>query len=474
MTVDLHLLSATALADRYRAGTLSPVEATRAALDRIRALDGVYNAWCHLDEEGAMALARESEGRWRSGTARSAVDGVPTGIKDLMAVRGWPYRSGSRATDPDLRPEEDAPAVARLREAGAVFLGKTTTPEFGWKGVTDSPLTGITRNPWNPERTSGGSSGGAGTAAALGMGALHLGSDGAGSIRIPCGFCGIPGIKQTFGLVAKSPPSTMGTLSHAGPMARTVTDLALMLDLIARPDPSDWYAVPRNVPSYAAILEEGIAGLRIAYSPTLGHARVDPQVAGLVARAVQVLADAGAHVEQVDHVFDDPLSILAPIWGHGLTQLLDKLGEARWPLLEPPVVEMGQAARAMTALEMRAVTARREELGIRMARFHTRHDLLVTPQLPITAFAAGVEFPPGQGMRRWWDWSPFAFPFNLTGQPAATLPCGLAADGLPVALQVVGPRFRDDLVLRAARAFEHRRPFAMPDPGSGDRRTPIN
>ncbi len=462
MPQGLHLFTAADLVAGYRDGSLSPVAATEAALDRIAALDGTYNAYCHVDRDSALAAARASEGRWRAGAPLGPVDGVPTGIKDLMPATGWPYRSGSRATGAEPA-AEDAPPVARMRAAGAVFLGKTTTPEFGWKGVTDSPLTGITRNPWNPDRTSGGSSGGAAVAAALGMGSLQLGSDGAGSIRMPCGFCGVPGIKQTYGLVAKYPPSVMGSLSHTGPMARSIGDLATMLDVIAAMDPRDAYCVPRPQPSYAAILEDGIAGLRIAYSPTLGYADVDPAVARIAAQAVQVLAEAGAEIEIVDHVFDDPLEILAGFWGHGLARLLDKLGAEAWPLLEPPVVEMGRAAEPLSALDLARLAARREALCLTMGTFHSRHDLLVTPQLPLTAFAAGREFPPGRGMRRWWEWSPFTYPFNLTGQPAATVPCGLAPDGLPVALQIVGARFADDLVLRAARAFEARRPFAMPD-----------
>lgn len=465
MTDRLHLLTADDLVAGYRSGALSPVAATEAALARIAALDGIYNAYCHVDGAGALAQARASEARWRAGAPLGPVDGVPTGIKDLMPAQGWPYRSGSLATGPEPA-VEDAPPVARMRAAGAVFLGKTTTPEFGWKGVTDSPLTGITRNPWNPDRTSGGSSGGAAVAAALGMGALHLGSDGAGSIRMPCGFCGVPGIKQTYGLVAKYPPSIMGSLSHTGPMARGIADLAVMLDIIAMPDPRDAYCVPRPVPGYAAILEQGIAGLRIAYSPTLGYAAVDPAVAEVAARAVGVLEAAGAVVEQVDSLFDDPLEILAGIWGHGLAHLLDKLGEERWPLLEPPVLEMGLAARPLSALDLASLTARREVLCLTMGQFHSRYDLLVTPQLPLTAFQAGIEFPPGRGLRRWWEWSPFTYPFNLTGQPAATVPCGFAVDGLPVALQIVGARFADDIVLRAARAFEVRQPFALPEPAS--------
>jgi aspartyl-tRNA(Asn)/glutamyl-tRNA(Gln) amidotransferase subunit A len=293
-------MSATDLLAAYRTKTLSPVEATRAALDRIAALDSRVNAFCLVDEERALASARESEGRWHRGEPSGLVDGVPTTIKDLLLSKGWPTLRGSRTVKRDQAWDEDAPSVARLREHGAVFLGKTTTPELGWKGVTDNPLTGITRNPWDPDKTSGGSSGGAAVAAALGMGALHLGTDGGGSIRIPAAFSGIFGLKQTFGLVPAYPLSPFGTVAHVGPMTRSAADAALMLTVLAAPDARDWYALPPDGRDYRVGLDLGIKGKRIAWSPRLGNAVVDPEVASLVKDAVRVLADLGAHVEEVD------------------------------------------------------------------------------------------------------------------------------------------------------------------------------
>ena len=236
MSQDPALLSAVELVELYRARKLSPVEATKAALERIEKHNPRFNAFCLVDEPGALAAARASEERWAKGRPQGRVDGVPATVKDLLITKGWPTLRGSKAVDPKQAWEEDAPSVARLREEGAVLLGKTTTPEFGWKGVTDSPLTGITRNPWNPDKTPGGSSGGAAVAAACGMGALHLGTDGGGSIRIPAGFTGIVGLKQSYGRVPASPLSPFGTLAHIGPMTRTVADAALMLSVIARPD----------------------------------------------------------------------------------------------------------------------------------------------------------------------------------------------------------------------------------------------
>ncbi len=247
MSRELALMPATELLANYRAKKLSPVEATRAALARIAALNGRFNAFCRVDEEGALAAARASERRWQRGEARGLVDGITTSVKDIVLAKGWPTLRGSKAISPDQAWDEDAPAVARLREQGAVLLGRTTTPEFGWKGVTDSPLTGITRNPWNDRTTPGGSSGGAAVAAATGMGALHVGTDGGGSIRIPAGFTGIFGFKQSFGRVPAHPLSPFGTLAHIGPLTRTVADGALMLNVLTLPDERVTFGKPVRI-----------------------------------------------------------------------------------------------------------------------------------------------------------------------------------------------------------------------------------
>jgi len=282
-------LTATALLEHYRRKTLSPVEATKAVLARIAALNPSLNAFLLVDEEAALGAARASEARWMKGAPQGRVDGVPATVKDIMISRGWPTRRGSKTVRRDQPWDEDAPMVARLREHGAVLIGKTTTPEFGWKAIGDSPLTGITRNPWNRERTPGGSSAGAAVAAAAGMGPLHLASDGGGSIRIPSSFTGVFGIKPTYGLVASSPPSPFAVVSHTGPMTRTVTDAALMLSVIAGWDPRDPYALPPAKRDYRGGLDGGIKGLRFAYSPTLGYAKVDPEVARQVEAAVHAL-----------------------------------------------------------------------------------------------------------------------------------------------------------------------------------------
>src|SRR5258707_6568989 len=275
---ELGFMSATELLDAYRRKALSPVEATKAALARLERLEPKLNAFVLVDAEGALAAARESEAGWVKGVPKGLVDGVPTTIKDIVLTKGWATLRGSRLTKRDQEWSEDSPAVARLREHGAVFLGKTTTPEYGWKALGDSPLTGITRNPWNLAHTPGGSSAGAAAALAAGIGALAVGTDGGGSIRIPAAFCGICGVKASFGRVPVYPPSAMGLLTHAGPMARSVADTALMLTVLAGADSRDPYRLPWRETDYRAGIEDGVKGLRIALSRDLGYARVDPEI----------------------------------------------------------------------------------------------------------------------------------------------------------------------------------------------------
>jgi aspartyl-tRNA(Asn)/glutamyl-tRNA(Gln) amidotransferase subunit A len=461
---ELALLTATELVRQYAARELSPVEATQAALDRIDRYDKVVNAFCLVDPERALAAARESEQRWQRGEQLGSVDGVPASIKDLLPTKGWPTLRGSRLISPDQVWDSDAPATARLREQGAVLLGKTTTPEFGWKGVTDSLLCGPTGNPWDPSRTAGGSSGGGAAAVGLGMGALTVGTDGGGSVRIPGGFSGVVALKPTYGRVPLYPPSPFGTLAHIGPMTRTVTDAALLMDVIARSDVRDWSTAEPPRGSYLDGLDDGIAGLRIAYSPRLGYADVDPEVDALVRMAVGVLAELGAIVEEVDPGFDDPLDAYHTLWFSGAAKVVLGYGEDVLDRIDPGLAEIVDEGRRMTALDYLDATAVRMDLGVRMGHFHERYDLLVTPTLPRPAFEAGVEVPAESGMRRWTEWTPFSYPFNLTQQPAASVPCGLTGAGLPVGLHVVGPRHADALVLRGARAYEAATSWRWPRP----------
>jgi aspartyl-tRNA(Asn)/glutamyl-tRNA(Gln) amidotransferase subunit A len=463
LSQDLALMSAVDLLDQYRAKKLSPVEAVKAALQRIGRLNPRFNAFCLVDEAAALASAAASEARWMKGQPIGLVDGVPATVKDLLIAKGWPTLRGSKAVDPKQAWDEDAPCVARLREEGAVLLGKTTTPEFGWKGVTDSPLTGITRNPWDETKTPGGSSGGAAVAAACGMGALHLGTDGGGSIRIPAGFTGIFGLKQSFGRVPASPLSPFGTLAHIGPMTRTVADAALMLNVITKPDLRDWYAIPYDAKNYLDGLEAGVRGWKIAFSPTMGGHPVDPEIAKLVAAAAQVFRELGATVEEVEPEIGANVGLtFVNHWFPGAANALRSYTPAQQAVMDPGLREVAGAGATLPLMDYLASVKEREQLGVRMNQFHKKWDLLLTPTLPLPAFAAGVECPVMADGSRWTDWTPFSYPFNLTRQPAATVPCGLTSAGLPAGLQIVGPSFGDAAVLQAARAFEKLRPFRMP------------
>ncbi len=457
---DLCALTATELLDAYRKHDLSPVEVTRAVLERIEKLNPVVNAF-NLVSDHALEDAKASEARWLAGQPKGLLDGVPASIKDIILTKGWPTLRGSKTVDPKGPWNDDAPASARLREHGAVLLGKTTTPEFGWKGVTDSPLTGITRNPWNPKKTPGGSSGGAAAALASGMGALAVGTDGGGSIRIPCSFTGLFGLKPSFGRVPAWPLSPFGTVAHVGPMTRSVTDAALMLNVLALPDARDWYALPYEARDWRSALDQGVADLRIAYSPDLGYAGVDPEVAAIVRKAVHVFTDLGAEVEEKNPGFENPEGIFRTQWFTGAAALLKPFPPEKRKLIDPGLVEVAEQGANISAAEILDAQMKRGALGTHMNLFHRDYDLLVTPTLAVAAFDVGLEFPPGK--TRWIDWTPFSYPFNLTQQPAASIPCGVTQAGLPVGLHLVGPRYADALVLRAARAFEAARPIAMPD-----------
>ena len=463
MSVEFTGLSATSLVTAYRRKEISPVEVTQAILDRIEEFDTLVNAFCVVDAARAMDAARASETRWQRGQPMGLVDGVPATIKDIVLTAGWPTLRGSLAIPRDQDWNDDAPVTARLREHGAVLLGKTTTPEFGWKGVTDSPLTGITRNPWNTDLTPGGSSGGAAAACALGLGALHIGTDGGGSIRIPAGFTGVFGLKASFGRVPAWPSSPFGSVAHVGPITRTVSDGALMMNVLCEPDARDWHALPASGQDYRVGLEDGVRGLRIAFSPDLGYVDVDPEVARAVARAAEVFAELGAHVEEVPAPFENPSECFRVHWYVGAATLVARFSDQQRENMDPGLLEVAAEGAACTAADYMQAMADRAALGERMGRFHERWDLLLTPTLPITAFAAGAEFPVTGPYARWRDWTPFSYPFNLTQQPAATVPCGFSASGAPIGAQIVAAKYADSMVLRAARAFESVSPFPMPE-----------
>src|SRR5437764_6518092 len=320
----------------YRSGQASPVEAMQAVLTRLSEIDKTLNAFCVVDADHALASAKASEARWHKGTPIGILDGVPVSIKDLILTRGWPTLRGSRTIDPKQAWETDAPVTARLREAGAVLIGKTNTPEFGIKGTTDNLLTGVTRNPWNPKMTPGGSSGGAAAAVASGMGPVAVGTDGAGSVRIPSTCCGIPGMKPSFGRVPAFPLSPFGTVAHIGSHARSVEDLALMLTVMGRPDARDWTSLPYEARDDRIGLCDGVRGLRVAFSPDLGYVQnVDAEVADAVRKAAESFAALGAQVDELAPGFATPEEITTKLWFAGALTLVDAMTPEQLSLTDP-------------------------------------------------------------------------------------------------------------------------------------------
>src|SRR5581483_7367594 len=460
MELPLHHMPATDLVALYAARRLSPVEATKAALAAIERHNPGFNAYCLIDAVRALDAARRSEARWMQGVPLGPIDGVPVSIKDLILTAPWPTLRGSRLVDPDQDWSQDAVLLGNLRRSGAVLLGKTTTPEFGWKGVTDSPLTGITRNPWQPDFTSGGSSGGAAVAAACGMGPLHIGTDGGGSIRIPASFTGVVGFKPTFGIVPRHPPSPYGTLSTAGPVTRTVADASLLMQVLAEPFDLDWYRIGALPPFTAP--QGGVKGWRVTYSSTLSGARVDPEVARIVAQAAQTFRELGAQVAETGDVLPDSLTIFRNHWFAGAARQASGLTAAQRSLLDQGFAYIADQGSRIPLIDYLDAVAQREALGSRVMALFRDCDVLLTPTMPIVAFAAGHDWPPQTGRGQWTDWTPFTYPFNLTRHPAISIPCGFTKAGLPVGLQIVGPLAGDQRVLRAAAAFEQTQTLRLP------------
>ncbi|WP_207837363.1 amidase [Williamsia soli] len=435
----------------YRSGELSPVTVVEETLDAIARYNPDLNAFTQVHGDSARREALQSEDRYRQGSPLGVLDGVPVTIKDLLLTAGRPTLRGSELIDPDQPWPEDSPAVARLKEAGAVTLGKVTTPEFGWKGVTDSPAFGVTRNPWNTARTSGGSSGGSAAAVAAGLGVLSVGTDGGGSIRIPAAFCGIVGFKPTYGRVPIYPASPFGTLAHVGPMGRSVADVAALLDVISGFDARDWSALP---PAPQVDLGTGsLNGLRIAFSPDLGYGTNNPAVERKVRDTLEVFTGLGAHVEEIDLALNDPVWAYHVLWFAGAAVVVAAHGPGAAAKVDPGLILSLDRHSNFSAGEFIDATTLRMDLGRRMGLLHQEYDLLITPAMPDVAFEAGVDVPAGSADPDWTSWTPYSYPFNLTQQPAITVPCGFV-DGLPVGVQIVGPRHADERVLQAAHAFE--------------------
>ncbi|MEN9417212.1 MAG: hypothetical protein RI988_832 [Pseudomonadota bacterium] len=444
------------MARGVRRRTLSPVELVRAALEGIERTEPHLNAWCEVLADQALAQAAEREAEALRGEFRGTWHGVPIGVKDLFLTAGVPTRRGSRLHAQAV-PTEDSPVVERMRRAGAVMVGKNTTPESGWKAASNSPLYGVTRNPWSTRLTAGGSSSGSAVAVAAGHVPMSLGSDGGGSLRIPAAFCGIFSLKPTLGRVPTYPLSSSEHLSHAGAMTRSVADSALALDVLKGAHPQDPYSLPDDGSSWLAALDSLPAGCRVALAPTLFGRRLDAQVEHSVQAAFARLREVpGLRCVQTDVDLPDPVDIFDRLWVARGAPYLGRPASER-AQMDPGLVRLVERSASLDlaghlqALQERAAFCRRVE------RAFQDFDLLVTPMVPVQPFAAEADGPPDMDESPpvpWARWTPFSYPFNITGQPAASVPCGWTDSGLPVAMQVVGRRFADLLVLQLCAAWE--------------------
>jgi len=456
MADELCFLSAGELLRRYRARSLSPVEVARAIFDQVAAVNPHVNALYHIDTDGALGAARKSEKRWWHGVPQGALDGVPVTLKDSVRVKGMPSPSGTRALTGQPDEPHDSPVTARLREQGAVILGKTTMPDFGMIASGISSLHGVTRNPWNPACNSGGSSSGAGVAVASGFGPLAVGSDIGGSIRIPAAYCGIVGLKPSYGRVPIADP---WPALVAGPMARTVADAALLLGVISRPDASDYTALPWEDRDYLEGIESGVRGLRLGLLVDMGFGLpLEPAVRSRIEAAAALLAELGAHVTRMPPMFDyDPEPFFDRMMqAYGWADFA-ALPPARQERVLPAVADWCRQGGTMSATALTDAT-----LGIGRVRRHViaacaAFEYVLAPTMAVEPYAAERPWPPGGTQH-----NPFCFPFNLSEQPAVSICCGLTENGLPVGLQIVGQRFDDAGVLRVARTYEAARP-PLPD-----------
>lgn len=449
---EIDRMDAVSLAAAIRRREISPVQVTARSLERLEETEKDLNAFVTVDRDGAMAQARAAEAellRPPGVATNRPLLGVPVSVKDLIDVAGLPCTFGS-LTMKTYVPHEDAPSVARLRRAGAVIIGKTTTSEFGYRGYTKSLVHGNTANPWNLGRTTGGSSGGAVASVAAGVTPIALGTDGGGSIRSPCALTGLVGIKPTFGRVPVWPASATPTLAHVGPIARTVEDASILLHAIAGPDLRDAFSL--YPPMASEPDDDAVRRLRVAFSPTLGYGRPDPDVAHETQSAVQRLRDIWPDIELVETVCPDPAEILGAEFIGGCSARIGDAIDATPDLIDPPLLAAIREFRAMGSDRFTRILRRRLEHRETLRRFFERYDLLLTPTTPCVAWDIERGLPPGHETAAVWSY--FTYPFNIGHQPAGSLPCGFGRDGLPVGLQFVTQMLQEPALVAAMRAAE--------------------
>jgi aspartyl-tRNA(Asn)/glutamyl-tRNA(Gln) amidotransferase subunit A len=458
---DLCFTPATELSRAIRSRQLSPVELMQAVIARAERLNPALNAICTPTYDAALDAARKAETELMCGGKLGLLHGLPMTIKDLALTRGVRTMGGSHLYRERV-PQIDHLHVERLRSAGGIMIGKTTVSELGWKGNGDCPVTGISHNPWKRGMNAGGSSTGAAICAAAGIAPLHQGSDGAGSVRMPAAFCGVFGLKPTFGRIPYHPMPNNGLISHVGPLTRTVADSALMLQAMAGPDDRDAWSLEGAPEDYLGKLDAGIAGLRLAYSPDLGYLKVDEEVAAPVRAAALAFNELGCRVEEVNPGWGDPIAMEHCLFASSYAGMIGPLLDEWSTRLDPGLVALTRHGLTYSAADVFRAMGERLAYCDKVNAFFKRYDLLLTPALSVAAFPAD-RLIPGHWEQHPWDWlrwAGFSYPFNLTGQPAASCPCGFTPAGLPVGIQIVAPRFRDLLVLQAARAFEQARPWA--------------
>lgn len=453
---DLSFKSLAELSRGLSRKVFSATELLDDVIARHERLEPRLNTFSHFDVDGARASAAATDRRIQRGEKLGELDGIPTSIKDLIAVKDMPQRFGSKAAS-SAPVGADAPSVERLRNAGAVILGKSTTSEFGCKAVGDSPLTGITRNPWNPDKTPGGSSCGAAAMVAAGLVPYAIGTDGGGSIRIPAALCGLFGIKAQFGRVPVFPTSATPTLAHVGPLARNVEDAVAVLNVIAGYDRRDPATVNGPLPDFVGA-GRSYRRMRIAWSPTLGYGRVDPEVRDLTAKAVSAIAGLGLDIELVDDVMDDPIDLWTAEFYAGVGTKLRQVVLDAPETLDPAVLDVLKIALAQEMDTYYHKVFERYAFREKMRQFFERYDLLLTPTLPVAGFDVGLDVPPGFEDKSIVSWATFTYPFNLTGQPAASIPVGRTKDGLPVGLQLVASSHDEASILSLAAAYQRAHP----------------
>lgn len=459
MAAEFSHMSALDLLRLMRTKQVSPVAVVESALRHAEAVQPTLNTFVTITPDLALKAARRAEQAIMAGKDGGILCGLPVSIKDLTALKGVRFTSGSR-TSADFIAPVDAPAAERVKQQGACIIGKTTTTEFGCKASSSSPLTGTTLNPWNLTRTPGGSSSGAGASVAAGVTPFALGTDGGGSIRIPASFCGLFGIKAHFGRVPIFPTSATPTLAHVGPLARTVRDAALLLGVISGWDARDPAAVAADTPDYLAACERSPKGLRIAWSPTLGYAKPMPEVVRLAEAQARALEGLGCEVELVENVFDDPAELWMAEFYAGVGTRLKETLQKDSAVIDPAVVELLRPALDQRLEDYYARVFQRYEFREKVRTFFERYDALLTPATPTPAFDVTRDMPAGFEGRDIVSWVAYTYPFNLCGLPAASVPCGLTQDGLPVGLQIVSRPLRETDVFCLAASLEAARPWS--------------